>query len=196
MNQDAATFPMQEQAKKEPRGILFGLEIWEIAVIALSIFLILFVAIPNYFGALSMMRGQECSRRLLLVANSLKYLAVQNQVKPGEKICEPLELNQTLDLAQGALKIEGSMEYVPAFFRYGTEPDCSDGGDFNVNFYLGEDGEIVPPTCNRFDEIGADYCREHNMHFCDMSQVDGVLTEEQENAKTGTQEEPDQPAEE
>lgn len=194
MNEEVRTGPFMKHKKVESRGVLLGLELWEIALIAISVFLIAFVALPNYFSSLSMRRGQECTRRMLLVADCLKYLAAKNQTQPGEKICEALELNQALDLAQGALKIEGNMIYIPAFFRYGTEPDCSDGGDMVVNFYLDENGEIVAPTCSRYHEIGEDYCNSYNMHICDTSLADGIITDAQEevqNNNTETEPSPD-----
>jgi hypothetical protein len=187
MNEEVRTGPFSKhvkEAKPESKGFWLGLEAWELVLIAISIFLIACIALPNYFSSLSMRRGQECTRRMLLVADCLKYLAAKNQAKPGEKICEALELNQALDLAQGALKIEGNMVYIPAFFRYGTEPDCSDGGDMVVNFYLDANGEIVAPTCSRFHEIGEDYCINYNMHICDISKVDGVITEAQEEVQS------------
>jgi len=132
--------------------------------------------VPNYFGALETMRGQECSRRMMLIANSLKYLAEKNNTQPGEKICEPLELNQALDLAQGALAISGNMVYIPAFFRYGTEPDCADNGDFIINFTMGENGKIIQPACSKYQGNRVDYFLESGMHYCDMSKVDGEIT--------------------
>lgn len=179
MNQEGTIHSVNPMAKAETKGFMFGMDAWEIILIAISIFLITFIALPNYFSSLSMRRGQECSRRMLLVADCLKYLAVKNQIPPGGKICEPLELNQALDLAQGALKVEGNMEYVPAFFRYGTKPDCSDGGDMIVNFNLDENGQVVTPTCTRYHEIGDEYCTYYRMHLCDMSKADGIITEAQ-----------------
>lgn len=197
MNEEVKTGPFMKHtqvAKTESKGYLLGLEVWEIILIAISIVLIAGIAFPNYFSSLSMRRGQECSRRMGLVADCLQYLAVKNQTKPGEKICEALELNQALDLAQGALKVEGNLVYVPAFFRYGTEPDCSDGGDMVVNFYLDENGEIVPPTCSRYHEIGEEYCQQYGMHICDMSKVDGIITEAQEEVQTDSVEPDETPS--
>lgn len=173
------TRPRPHEDSNPGRGFL-SLEWWEIGVIALSLGMIAFVAIPNYFSALDTLRGKECSRRLQLVANSLAYLAKTNNIQPGEKICEPLDLNRALDLAQGALSVKGDLTYTPAFFRYGTEPDCADNGDHIYNFVLGEDGQIVPPRCSLAEGPDGEYYRERGLHVCDMEKVDGNIYESEE----------------
>jgi len=165
MNQETQAQLFQKSYAANTKTSLFGLDTWEVVVLTLSFLLIVFMAIPNYFGALETMRGQECSRRMMLIANSLKYLAGKNNTQPGKKICEPLELNQALDLTQGALALSGNMVYVPAFFRYGTEPDCADGGDFITTFTLDETGEIIPPVCTKYQGNRVDYFLESGMHF-------------------------------
>ena len=136
------------------------------------------------FTALETLRGKECSRRLLLVANCLKALAQQNGTKPGEKICEPLDLNYALDVAQGAMSIKGDFTYIPAFFRFGTEPDCPGIGDHVYNLNLDENGNIIPPRCTRIDGPRGEYFREHNLHVCDLSKVDGKITSSQIQSAT------------
>lgn len=161
---------------EENRSILFGMEWWELGVIALSIGLIVFVAIPGYFNYLDQMRGKESSNRLTLIANCLQYLANQNQTQPGKKICELFDLNETLEMAQRHIYSKMNIAAERAIFlKVGAEPDDPGGGDYVVNLYLKADGSIVEPTCTLAYGPKGDYYREHGLYVADMSKVDGKI---------------------
>ena len=49
---------------------------------------------------------------------------------------------------------------------------------FIINFNLDETGEIIPPICDKYKGNRADYFIQNGMHYCDISKVDGKITEE------------------
>ncbi len=170
---DETLEPQDDKKEKSliPKTFL-GLELWEIGVLAIAVGLIAFVAIPNYFYSLKEMRGQECSSRLTLLANCLKYLAEENNTQPGEKICEQFDLNELLERVQ--MRTDEQSFTIPRggwYYKVGAEPDCADVGDHYYTLTLGADGEIVPPTCT----LGTEENRKLGLHVCDMSKVDGKL---------------------
>jgi len=149
---------------------------WEIAVIAFSIALILFVAVPNYVNYLDSMRGHECSVRLTLIANCLQYLAERNKTKPGETICAVFDLNEFLELAQRKAYSKASIQATTSLFlKIGAEPDCVAGGDYTVDFTLGEDGNIIYPVCSRSQGSNAEYHKKHGICVVDETKVDGKI---------------------
>ena len=182
----AVALPVADQIRRTRQkspALLFGLYVWEVVVLALCFMLLAGIAIPNYFKALEAMRGTECSSRLTLVGNCLKYLADRNGTKPGEKICELFDLNETLELAQGGSLINiGSS--VPFYYRVGAEPDCPGTGNHGISLYLAADGQIVAPTCTRAFEpkLGA-YFKERGLHFCNLSKVTGDIYAKSEAMK-------------
>ncbi|MBZ0256094.1 hypothetical protein K8I31_08535 [bacterium] len=148
---------------------------WELAALGIAFALIIFFAIPNFFGALSNLRGEECSRRLTLAANCLQYLADQNQTKPGEQICQLFDLNQLLERAQrGGSLLSSSGRYI-VFYKIGVEPDCADIGDHQVTLTLGPDGKVVPPTCSLARGESGEKYRRKGLHVCNMEEVTGDL---------------------
>ncbi len=163
------------EPKRKPK-ILFGLEPWEIVVLAISAFLVFCVAIPNYFEYLEYKRGKESTLRLTLLANSLKYLADKNETKPGEKICEIFDLNETLEIAQRHIYDNASVRIPPnLYFRYGIEPDCPAGGDYSCSLYLGADGNIIEPTSTLAWGPDGEYYRERGLCVADMDKVNGDI---------------------
>lgn len=144
---------------------------WELGALGLAFCLIVFGTIPNFFGALSELRGEECSRRLTLAGNCLKHLAIQNQTEPGGKICEVFDLNQLLERVQRGGSYLGGSGTTVVYYKINVEPDCADAGDHSVSLILGDDGEIVPPSCSMADDDFA----ARGLHVCDMSQVTGDL---------------------
>jgi hypothetical protein len=154
---------------------------WEIAALGIAFTLVIFFSIPNFFGALSDLRGEECSRRLTLAGNCLQYLAEQNQTKPGEQICQLFDLNQLLERAQrGGSLLSSSGRYI-VFYKIGVEPDCADVGDHQVNLTLGKDGKIIPPTCSLAEGENGERYRSKGLHVCDMEAVTGDLGINQSN---------------
>lgn len=171
-----------ETGRQEPQSarssFLVNLKTWEIVALALSFILIAFVAIPNYFGYLDTVRGKESSNRLTLLANCLKYLAIQNQTKPGEKICELFDLNEVLELAQRKIYERSEISSEDAlFFKVGAEPDCPGGGDFiyEPSMFLGPDGNIIEPLNTKVLGPKGEYYRSKGLYVADMSKVDGNI---------------------
>jgi len=167
------TIPERNDEKMEKRTIL-GLELWEVVCLIISALLIALIAIPNYFDALFMWRGVECSSRLTLAANCLTYLANKNHTKPGEKICELFELNEVMEKAQGGSVVRLDKSN-PPYFKLGAEPDCVDVGDYTYSLFLGQDGKIVIPTCSLGEGPEGEKNRERGLHVCDLSKVNGVF---------------------
>lgn len=185
MNETTATVkPMMEsvnpaaaEEEENPAGRwFFSLEPWEIGAIALSFCLIAFVAIPQYFKYQEIMRGRECAKRLTLFANCLKYLADKNHTKPGERICELFDLNETLELAQRLAHEKAQLGAQKAlFFKVGAEPDCPAGGDYSYSLDLGADGNIIPPTCSHTTGPSKEFYIQNGLCMADMSKVDGKI---------------------
>lgn len=158
------------------RNLPFGMAWWEAGAIVLSFILITYIAIPGYFRYLDYVRGKESSNRLTLIANCLKYLADQNKTKPGEKICEIFDLNETLEMAQRQIYTKMNIDAERAIFlKIGAEPDCPGGGDYGVNLFLGADGNIVVPTCTLVYGPKGDYYKKNGLYIADMSKVNGDL---------------------
>lgn len=158
----------------ESRGVLFGLHLWELVALGVSIIMLIGVAMPYYFDALATLRGRECSNRLTLVANCLAYLAEENGTKPGEQICHEFQLNELLERVQGGELIRFDQKS-PPYFKVGAEPDCVDVGDHTYHLRLGEDGKIIPPTCSLAEGEEGERNRRRGLHVCDMEQVNGKL---------------------
>lgn len=157
------------------------LGVWEISALSLAFVLIIFGAIPNFFGALSDLRGEECSRRLTLAANCLQNLANINETKPGEQICQLFDLNQLLENAQrGGSLLSSSGRYI-VFYKIGVEPDCADVGNHKVTLTLGADGKIVPPVCSLAEGDDGEEYRSKGLHVCNMENVTGNLGFKQSN---------------
>ncbi|MEW6238505.1 MAG: hypothetical protein AB1656_24225 [Candidatus Omnitrophota bacterium] len=164
----------ERSGEREEKRTILGLQLWEIVCLAISALLIALIAIPNYFDALFMWRGVECSARLTLAANCLTYLANKNHTKPGEKICELFELNEIMEKSQGGAVIRLDKSN-PPYFKLGAEPDCIDVGDYKYSLILGQDGKIVIPTCSLGEGPAGEKNRKRSLHICDVSKVDGVL---------------------
>ncbi|MDP8245393.1 MAG: hypothetical protein P9L94_15015 [Candidatus Hinthialibacter antarcticus] len=151
------------------------LSVWEVIALTLAFVLIVFGAIPNFFGALSDLRGEECSRRLTLAGNCLQNLANKNDTKPGEQICQLFDLNQLLENTQrGGSLISSSGRYI-VFYKIGVEPDCADVGNHQVTLTLGADGKIVPPVCSLAQGEDGEKYRSKGLHVCDIEHVTGDL---------------------
>ncbi|HOJ62652.1 MAG TPA: hypothetical protein PK878_20445 [bacterium] len=186
MNESQATTPPMVEMITNPamaeeeeaalgRGF-FHLTPWEIIAIALSFCLIAFVALPSYFKYLEIMRGRECSKRLTLFANCLKYLAEKNHTQPGERICELFDLNETLEMAQRLAYEKAQLGSQKAlFFKVGAEPDCPAGGDYTYSLTLGADGNIVLPTCSHTTGPNKDFYIQNGLCTVDVSKVDGKI---------------------
>jgi hypothetical protein len=161
-----------ERSKTLPLGMAW----WEVSAIALAFFLISCIALPNYFRYLDFMRGHESSARLTLIANCLKYIADQNQTKPGEKICELFDLNETLELAQRHIYTKMNIGAARALFlKIGAEPDCPGGGDYSVTLNLDVQGNIIEPTSTLAFGPKGDFYRKNSLYVADMSKVDGKI---------------------
>ncbi len=171
MNTEATNTLDSVYNQSKTTNTFFGLALWEIIALALSVVLIAFIAIPNYFSALETLRGRECSHRLTLMADCLTYLAERHDTQPGEQICELFELNELLERVQGGEMIRFDTS-IPAYYKVGAEPDCIDVGDHQYSLILGEDGKVQPPTCTLGDEPRFENT---DLHQCDMSLVDGEL---------------------
>lgn len=165
---------MQDNFSAKKIELLAKMRPWEIGALVIAFLLIALVAMPNYFNSLEELRGQECSERLTLVANCLKYLADQNETKPNEKICELFDLNEILTLAQGVTYQLGETN-AWLYYKVGAEPDCAGEGDHHVSLYLGADGQIVAPTCTLGSGPEGKVFREKGLHVCDMARVDGNI---------------------
>ncbi len=147
----------------------------EIIALGIAFVLVIFFAVPNFFGALSDLRGEECSRRLTLAANCLQHLAIKNQTKPGEQICQLFDLNQILERVQrGGSLISTSGRYI-VFYKIGVEPDCADTGNHKVTLTLGDDGKIIPPVCSLAEGDDGETYRQNKLHVCLMEHVTGDL---------------------
>ncbi len=160
----------------ESQTLPLGMAWWEIGAISLTFILIASVALPNYFRYLDFMRGHESAARLTLIANCLKYMADQNQTKPGEKICELFDLNETLELAQRRIYTKMNIGAARALFlKIGAEPDCPGGGDYIVNLNLDAQGNIIEPTSTLAFGPKGDFYRKNGLYVADMSQVNGDI---------------------
>jgi hypothetical protein len=83
-----------------------------------------------------------------LIYSILSDIARERGTKPGEEICKTFDINVRLDRMR-------------SFFMVGAEPDCPDGGDFEVNTTLGPDGRPIPPRCTLGDQPE---CIEKGLH--------------------------------
>lgn len=154
---------------------IFGKTEW--GALIFSFVLIAFFAIPNFLEARHELQSDECVRRLTLMADCLKYLAIQNNTQPGEKVCELFDLN-TIILAhqRGAfVELVGESEQT-LYYQVGAEPDCPNlNGEHVFSLFLDENGDIVPPRCTLCAEDD-EYAIERGWCVADMSQVDGILS--------------------
>lgn len=162
------------------KGLFKGISLkpWELGLLLLSFILVAFMAVPNFLHALAELRGQECNNRLVLLANCLEVLAERNNTQPGEKICELFDLNEMLIAAQRGSFVQTERERATVFYKIGAEPDCPDiHGEhhFEKSLYLGEDGNIVLPTCSLAEGEAGRANRERGWHVCDPDQVTGEL---------------------
>ncbi|MBI1386909.1 MAG: hypothetical protein GC154_00490 [bacterium] len=166
--------PLNSRADKSG-GILQTLSMWELAALGMAFVLIVFVSIPNFFHALGELRGKECSRRLTLAANCLKYLAVKNNTQPGEQICQLFDLNQLLEQVQRGGSFLGGTGRMIVYYKIGVEPDCAGEGDHSVDLIMGPNGEVPVPKCSLADGPEGDYYRENGLHVADVSKVTGDI---------------------
>lgn len=175
--QTRSTLPVT-QVDENKRSSFAWLKRWETGVLLLSFFLIVFVAIPNFLHALTDFRGVECSNRLTLMANALKFLAERNNTQPGEQICELFELNELLVQIQRGSFIALQQARFTTYYKAGSDPDCPNIHGkhiFEQSLILGEDGEIVPPQCALAHGPRGEFFRKRGWHVCDMSRVTGEI---------------------
>jgi len=164
-----------QESGKTKTGIPFlNLKKWEVILLGLAFFLIAFVAMPNYFHALETLRGESCSAKLTLLANCVQHLANQNDTQPGKKVCELFDLNELLEQVQGGGSINLQEGDLPMYFKIGTEPDCPEpSGDYTVELFLDEEGNIIPPRCSLAQGEDGEYFVENGLHVANMNKVDG-----------------------